>query len=137
LCDPELLVYRRQAHEMTRQLHEMRRQRFATEEQGQIIFGQLRAMHEQVTEMSAQTAKLDESIRVARDAAKAAIEENTVKRSPHAAQIAAAGMAALLLATFIACNSQVGGDVMATVDGRKIFRSDVEKYYENAIASAQ
>jgi peptidyl-prolyl cis-trans isomerase SurA len=36
-----------------------------------------------------------------------------------------------------ACNSQPGGDVMATVDGRKIFRSDVDKYYENQLASAQ
>ena len=26
---------------------------------------------------------------------------------------------------------------MATVDGRKIFRSDVDKYYENNVASAQ
>jgi peptidyl-prolyl cis-trans isomerase SurA len=31
----------------------------------------------------------------------------------------------------------VGGDVMATVDGRKIFRSDVDKYYDNQVASAQ
>jgi peptidyl-prolyl cis-trans isomerase SurA len=44
---------------------------------------------------------------------------------------------ALLLAAMIACNSQTGGDVMATVDGRKIFRSDVDKYYENNVASAQ
>jgi peptidyl-prolyl cis-trans isomerase SurA len=51
---------------------------------------------------------------------------------------AAAGLAiALTLAALIACKSQVGGDVMATVDGRKIFRSDVDKYYENQIASAQ
>ena len=26
---------------------------------------------------------------------------------------------------------QGGGDVMATVDGRKILRADVEKYYQN------
>jgi peptidyl-prolyl cis-trans isomerase SurA len=45
--------------------------------------------------------------------------------------------AAILLAALIACNSQVGGDVMATVDGRKIFRSEVDKYYDNQIASAQ
>src|SRR5438046_6818418 len=43
----------------------------------------------------------------------------------------------LTLATLVGCKSQVGGDVMATVDGRKIFRSDVDKYYENQIASAQ
>jgi peptidyl-prolyl cis-trans isomerase SurA len=45
--------------------------------------------------------------------------------------------AAILLASLTACKPQVGGDVMATVDGRKIFRSDVDKYYENQIASAQ
>jgi len=50
---------------------------------------------------------------------------------------AAALSAAALLAILTACGSQVGGDVMATVDGRKIFRSDVDKYYDNQIASAQ
>src|SRR5208337_4459219 len=45
--------------------------------------------------------------------------------------------AAVLMALLTACGSQVGGDVMATVDGRKIFRSDVDKYYDNQIASAQ
>jgi peptidyl-prolyl cis-trans isomerase SurA len=43
----------------------------------------------------------------------------------------------LLLAILLGCKSQVGGDVMATVDGRKIFRSDVDKYYDNQVASAQ
>ena len=32
---------------------------------------------------------------------------------------------------------QVSGDVMATVDGKKIFRTDVDKYYDNNVASAQ
>jgi peptidyl-prolyl cis-trans isomerase SurA len=41
------------------------------------------------------------------------------------------------LAVLFACNSEPGGDVMATVDGRKIFRSDVDKYYDNNVASAQ
>jgi peptidyl-prolyl cis-trans isomerase SurA len=44
---------------------------------------------------------------------------------------------AFLLAAMIACKSQVGGDVMATVDGRKIFRSDVDKYYDAQVAAAQ
>ena len=44
---------------------------------------------------------------------------------------------AVLLATLLGCKSQVSGDVMATVDGRKIFRSDVDKYYDNQVASAQ
>ena len=47
------------------------------------------------------------------------------------------GLAAVLLVSALACNSKPGGDVMATVDGRKIFRSDVDKYYDNQIASAQ
>ena len=53
------------------------------------------------------------------------------------AQVAIGLLAAILLTALAACNSQPGGDVMATVDGRKIFRSDVDKYYENNVASAQ
>ena len=44
---------------------------------------------------------------------------------------------AVLLAVLAACTSQTGGDVMATVDGKKIFRTDVDKYYDNNVASAQ
>jgi peptidyl-prolyl cis-trans isomerase SurA len=44
--------------------------------------------------------------------------------------------AAALLAVLAGCNSQTGGDVMATVDGRKIFRSDVDKVYDNNVAAA-
>jgi peptidyl-prolyl cis-trans isomerase SurA len=51
--------------------------------------------------------------------------------------VAAALSAIMLLANLVACSSPAGGDVMATVDGRKIFRSDVDKYYENQVASAQ
>ena len=51
---------------------------------------------------------------------------------------ATAGLSVIVLLAFLAaCNSKVGGDVMATVDGRKIFRTDVDKYYENQVASAQ
>ena len=46
-------------------------------------------------------------------------------------------MAGILLAILVSCKSQPSGDVMATVDGRKIFRSDVDKYYDNNVASAQ
>jgi peptidyl-prolyl cis-trans isomerase SurA len=45
-------------------------------------------------------------------------------------------VAATLSVVLFACNSPVSGDVMATVDGRKIFRSDVDKYYDNQVASA-
>ncbi len=50
---------------------------------------------------------------------------------------ASSGLVALLLFAALACNSKPGGDVMATVDGRKIFRTDVDKYYDNQVASAQ
>ena len=49
----------------------------------------------------------------------------------------AALVLALALVALTGCKSQVSGDVMATVDGRKIFRSDIDKYYENQVASAQ
>jgi peptidyl-prolyl cis-trans isomerase SurA len=52
-------------------------------------------------------------------------------------RFAAALSAAALLAALTACNSQTGGDVMATVDGRKIPRADVDKYYDSQVASAQ
>src|SRR5207302_1881950 len=51
---------------------------------------------------------------------------------------ATAGLAVIVLLGFLAaCTSKVGGDAMATVDGRKIFRTDVDKYYENTLASSQ
>jgi peptidyl-prolyl cis-trans isomerase SurA len=52
-------------------------------------------------------------------------------------RIAAAATAGVLLAALAACNSQPSGDVMATVDGKKIFRTDVDKYYDNSVSSAQ
>jgi peptidyl-prolyl cis-trans isomerase SurA len=58
-------------------------------------------------------------------------------RSSRVAGIIPALAAAILLVSSVACKSPVGGDVVATVDGRKIFRSDVDKYYENQISSAQ
>jgi peptidyl-prolyl cis-trans isomerase SurA len=43
-----------------------------------------------------------------------------------------------LLAFCIACGTRLAGDdVAATVDGRKIYRADVEKYYENQTAGSQ
>jgi peptidyl-prolyl cis-trans isomerase SurA len=52
-------------------------------------------------------------------------------------RLAAPIAASALLCALIGCKSQVSGDVMATVDGRKIYRSDIEKYYDNQVASAQ
>ena len=60
-----------------------------------------------------------------------------MKRNSRIAQGCSGLLVALLLAGLIACKSQAGSDVMATVDGRKIFRADVDKYYENNVASAQ
>jgi peptidyl-prolyl cis-trans isomerase SurA len=48
-----------------------------------------------------------------------------------------AGLLAAFFLPILGCNSQPGGDVMATVDGRKIFRTDVDKYYDNNVSSAQ
>jgi peptidyl-prolyl cis-trans isomerase SurA len=44
--------------------------------------------------------------------------------------------AAVLLTGMLACKSQSGGDVLATVDGRKILKSDVD-YYENQVSAGQ
>jgi peptidyl-prolyl cis-trans isomerase SurA len=63
--------------------------------------------------------------------------EILLKKHLSFSQVAAALSAGVLLATLAACTSQAGSDVMATVDGRKIFRSDVDKYYDNNVASAQ
>ena len=52
-------------------------------------------------------------------------------------KVAAWISAAVLLIALAGCSSQPGGDVMATVDGRKIFRGDVDKIYDNNVSSAQ
>ena len=59
-----------------------------------------------------------------------------MKKSSSLVQVANLGLAAFFLAVLVACGSQPGGDVMATVDGRKIFRSDVDKHYDNYRASS-
>lgn len=60
-----------------------------------------------------------------------------MRRNVELTRCAAIVIAGLALATLMGCKSQVSGDVMATVDGRKLFRSDVDKYYDNQVASAQ
>jgi peptidyl-prolyl cis-trans isomerase SurA len=60
-----------------------------------------------------------------------------LEKSRFRSQAAAGLLVTFLLAIASGCNSKPGGDVMATVDGRKIFRSDVDKYYDNNVASAQ
>src|SRR5437764_7519019 len=50
----------------------------------------------------------------------------------------AALFAASLLICFVSCSSKrVGEDVSATVDGRKIYRTDVEKYYQNQTSRSE
>src|SRR6202022_2690422 len=61
----------------------------------------------------------------------------SLKRNSHSVHVLAALTAALVLAALAGCKSQVGGDVMASVDGRKIYASDVQKYFENQTASAE
>jgi peptidyl-prolyl cis-trans isomerase SurA len=65
------------------------------------------------------------------------VGETRLKRNAKLSRVAALLVAVLGLATLLGCKSQVSGDVMAAVDGRKIFRSEVDKYYENQVASAQ
>ena len=60
-----------------------------------------------------------------------------MKRNADLARLAILSIVAILLAASLGCKPQVSGDVMATVDSRKIFRSDVDKYYDNSVASAQ
>ncbi len=55
------------------------------------------------------------------------------KNSNYAVALAAA----LLLAALAGCSSHPGGDVVASVDGRNILRSDLDKYYAAQVASAQ
>jgi peptidyl-prolyl cis-trans isomerase SurA len=58
-----------------------------------------------------------------------------LKLNPTLYRRAPALFAATAFLFLSACQSkQQGVDVMATVDGQKIFRADVEKYYENQIA---
>jgi peptidyl-prolyl cis-trans isomerase SurA len=59
------------------------------------------------------------------------MENSILKNNSTLARCRGAVAVSLLFAGLAACNSQPGGDVMATVDGRKIFRSDVDKYYDN------
>jgi len=61
----------------------------------------------------------------------------TLLKNSWFAQAATGFTAALLLAAMAGCTSQPGGDVMATVDGRKIFRAEVDKVYDNNVSSAQ
>ena len=60
-----------------------------------------------------------------------------MKRNVRLIQTTAALVATLLPAALVGCKSQASGDVMAVVDGHKIFRSDVDKYYENQVAQQQ
>jgi peptidyl-prolyl cis-trans isomerase SurA len=60
-----------------------------------------------------------------------------LRRNLRFARAGASVALALALGALAGCKSQVSGEVMATVDGQKIFRSDVDKYYDGQVASAQ
>lgn len=51
------------------------------------------------------------------------------------AALCALGLSALVFLG-IGCSKRVGQDVAATVDGRKIYRADVEKYFQNQTAGS-
>ncbi len=60
-----------------------------------------------------------------------------MKTRLHTAQAAWIVLTAFLVLTLGACDrARVGGDVMATVNGRKILRSEVDKYYANQTAGS-
>ena len=55
----------------------------------------------------------------------------------HAVRLSLAGCTGILLFLALACSSKPSGDdVAAVVDGRKIYRVDVEKYYQNQTAGS-
>ena len=60
-----------------------------------------------------------------------------MKKNSLLAQGAVGLVVAVLLGLLAGCATKVGGDVMATVDGRKIFRTDLDKYYDNQVSTAQ
>lgn len=57
-----------------------------------------------------------------------------MKKRVHRGQSALVVLIAFLL--LAACNRDVGGDVMASVNGRKILRSEVDKYYASQTAGS-
>ena len=60
-----------------------------------------------------------------------------MKTRVHAAQAAFAVLTAFLMFSLAACNRDGGGgDVMASVNGRRILRSEVDKYYANQTAGS-
>ena len=61
-----------------------------------------------------------------------------MKTNPLVRLFVAALFAFPLLALCVGCGTKLAGDdVAATVDGRKIYRADVEKYYDNQTAGSQ
>ncbi len=60
-----------------------------------------------------------------------------MSRNPLERTIASAGIALLILLVITGCNGSKGGPgVMATVNGRKIERAEVDKYYNNQTAGS-
>lgn len=64
--------------------------------------------------------------------------ELKIRMQPGILRAGIAIASALLLIGLWACNKDsVGGDVMASVNGRKIYRSEVDKYYANQTAGSE
>ncbi|MGA8491007.1 MAG: SurA N-terminal domain-containing protein, partial [Terriglobales bacterium] len=61
-----------------------------------------------------------------------------MKTNPLVRLFVAALLAVSLLGFCLGCGSKsAGDDVAATVDGRKIYQADVEKYFDNQTAGSQ
>ncbi len=64
--------------------------------------------------------------------------EDGLKTTSQLRQLVVGLFALLVLATLAGCSStKAGDDVAATVDGQKIYRTDVEKYYQNQTTGSE
>jgi peptidyl-prolyl cis-trans isomerase SurA len=65
------------------------------------------------------------------------VEERNLRNRNRAWRVGTVVAGALLLMALFACNrATTGGDVMASINGRKIYRSEVDKYYANQTAGS-
>src|SRR5262249_48224499 len=60
-----------------------------------------------------------------------------LRRNRMVRQAAGALAVGIALAASLGCKTHVNGDAMATVDGRTIFKADVDKYFDSQVSAAQ
>jgi peptidyl-prolyl cis-trans isomerase SurA len=64
-------------------------------------------------------------------------EERNLKKCNYLGQLGLVTVSAFLLLALAACNrNTAGADVMASINGRKIYRNEVDKYYTNQTAGS-